>query len=49
MAQAASYFGVEVPIGKRDRKSGSTKRKQTEIEKLNSSHGGAKLVNSVAN
>jgi DNA (cytosine-5)-methyltransferase 1 len=32
MSEAASYFGVPVPIGKRDRKSGSTKRKQDEIE-----------------
>ena len=32
MSQAAGYFGVAVPIGKRDRKSGATKRRQHEIE-----------------
>ena len=32
MSEAADYFGVSVPIGKRDRKSGATKRKQEEIE-----------------
>ncbi|MEO1039653.1 MAG: DNA cytosine methyltransferase [Pseudomonadota bacterium] len=32
MAQAASYFGIDVPIGKRDRKSGAKKRNQSEIE-----------------
>jgi DNA (cytosine-5)-methyltransferase 1 len=32
MSEAASYFGVAVPIGKRDRKSGAKKRKQHEIE-----------------
>jgi DNA (cytosine-5)-methyltransferase 1 len=32
MSQAAAHFGIEVPIGKRDRKSGARKRKQHEIE-----------------
>lgn len=32
MSQAARYWGITVPIGRRDRKSGSKKRKQTEIE-----------------
>jgi DNA (cytosine-5)-methyltransferase 1 len=32
MSQAAGYFGVSVPIGKRDRKSGAKKRKQHQIE-----------------
>jgi DNA (cytosine-5)-methyltransferase 1 len=32
MSQAAKYFGIEVPIGKRDRKSGARKRSQNEIE-----------------
>lgn len=32
MAQASAHFGIEVPIGKRDRKSGAKKRKQVEIE-----------------
>ncbi len=32
MSEAAAHFGVEISIGKRDRKSGSKKRKQHEIE-----------------
>lgn len=32
MSEAAAHFGVAVPIGKRDKKSGATKRKQHEIE-----------------
>lgn len=32
MSEAAAYFDVPVAIGKRDRKSGSKKRKQNEIE-----------------
>lgn len=32
MAEAAAHFGVAAPIGKRDRKSGATKRKQVDIE-----------------
>lgn len=32
MSEAASYFNVPISIGKRDRKSGSKKRKQEEIE-----------------
>lgn len=32
MAQASAHFGIDVPIGKRDRKSGAKKRKQAEIE-----------------
>lgn len=32
MSQAAAYFKVSVPIGRRDRKSGARKRKQIEIE-----------------
>lgn len=34
MSEAAAYFGVVAPIGKRDRKSGARKRKQHEIEAL---------------
>lgn len=34
MVEAAALFGVVVPIGRRDRKSGATKRKQHEIEAL---------------
>lgn len=33
MAAAAARFGVPVPIGKRDQKSGNRKRKQAEIER----------------
>jgi DNA (cytosine-5)-methyltransferase 1 len=32
MSEAAAYFDVPISIGKRDRKSGSKKRKQHEIE-----------------
>jgi DNA (cytosine-5)-methyltransferase 1 len=32
MSEAADYFNVPVAIGKRDRKSGSKKRRQHEIE-----------------
>jgi DNA (cytosine-5)-methyltransferase 1 len=32
MSEAAAHFGISVPIGKRDRKSGARKRKQHEIE-----------------
>lgn len=32
MTAASAYWGVEVPIGRRDRKSGATKRKQIDIE-----------------
>jgi DNA (cytosine-5)-methyltransferase 1 len=34
LAKASAYFGVEVPAARRDRKSGATKRKQSEIEFL---------------
>ena len=33
MTEAAAYWSVEVPIAKRDRKSGATKRKQEDIER----------------
>ncbi len=32
MSQASRFFGIAVPIGKRDRKSGAKKRKQEDIE-----------------
>jgi len=32
MSEAADYFDVPITIGKRDRKSGTKKRKQHEIE-----------------
>ena len=34
MSQAADYYGIGSPIGRRDRKSGAKKRKQQEIEAL---------------
>ncbi|MCF6194751.1 MAG: hypothetical protein L3J46_10520, partial [Kangiellaceae bacterium] len=39
MSSASKYFGVENPIAKRNRKSGSKKRKQIEIEALRVSNG----------
>ena len=33
MTEAAAYWGVDVPIGRRDRKSGARKRKQRDIER----------------
>lgn len=35
MSKASNYLGIKNPIGKRDKKSGIKKRKQSEIEKLN--------------
>ena len=32
MSEAAAYYGVPIPIGRRDRKSGQKKRRQQEIE-----------------
>ncbi len=32
MSEASRYWGIEIPIGNRDRKSGSRKRKQADIE-----------------
>ena len=32
MTEAAAHWGVDVPIGRRDRKSGATKRKQRDID-----------------
>lgn len=46
-AQASAHFGVENPIGRRDKKSGAKKRSQAEIEASNSLHLGAKLVDRV--
>lgn len=42
MSQAANYWGIPVPIGKRDRKSGAKKRKQEEIESQRLAASGAK-------
>ena len=33
MSGAAAHFGVDAPAGRRDRKSGATKRKQIDIER----------------
>lgn len=33
MTEAAAHWGVDVPIGRRDRKSGATKRRQQDIER----------------
>ena len=33
MTEAADYWSVEVPIAKRDRKSGARKRKQEDVER----------------
>ena len=33
MTEAAAHWGVDVPIGRRDRKSGARKRKQRDIER----------------
>lgn len=46
-AQTSAHFGVENPIGRRDKKSGAKKRSQAEIEALDSLHLGAKLVDRV--
>ncbi len=40
MSQASDFWRVVVPIGRRDRKSGATKRKQVEIEAARSLAGG---------
>lgn len=39
MTSAAAYWGVEVPIAKRNRKNGTRKRKQQEIEAETLAHG----------
>lgn len=36
MSQAASFWGIPIPIGRRNRKNGSKKRKQADIEALQS-------------
>jgi len=38
MGEAADYWKVPVPIGRRDRKNGLRKRKQSEIEALRESN-----------
>lgn len=47
LSQAAKHWGVENPIGRRNKKSGAKKRKQTEIEALNSLHGRMQFVDGV--
>jgi DNA (cytosine-5)-methyltransferase 1 len=39
VSQAASHFGVVAPPSKRDRKSGATKRKQEDIERVRLAYG----------
>jgi DNA (cytosine-5)-methyltransferase 1 len=39
VSQAARHFGIVAPPGKRDRKSGATKRKQVDIEQARLAHG----------
>lgn len=46
--QAADYFGIRNPIGKRDKKSGAKKRSQYEIEASNSGDGGNQLIDRLA-
>jgi len=38
MTQAAKYWKIAIPIGRRDRKSGARKRKQEDIEALHQQH-----------
>lgn len=47
-AEAAAYFEVRNPIGRRDKKSGARKRKQEEIEASYALHRGMQLVDGVA-
>lgn len=46
--EAAAYFGVENPIGRRDRKSGAKKRKQEEIEASNAFDRRMQFVDGIA-
>ena len=46
--EAAAYFDIQNPIGRRDKKSGARKRKQVEIEASYALHRGAQLVDGVA-
>ncbi|WP_349774982.1 DNA cytosine methyltransferase [Rhabdaerophilum sp. SD176] len=46
--EAAAYFEIHNPIGRRDKKSGARKRKQEEIEASYALHTGAQLVDGVA-
>ncbi len=46
--EAAAYFEVRNPIGRRDKKSGARKRKQEEIEASYALHRRAQLVDGVA-
>jgi len=47
LAEAASFWEIPNPIGRRDRKSGAKKRKQAEIEALNALNSGLKLEDCV--
>lgn len=46
-AQASAHFGVENPIGRRDKKSGAKKRSQAEIEALDTLNGRTKFIDRV--
>ena len=46
-AQASAHFGVENPIGRRDKKSGAKKRKQADIEALDALDRRSKLINPI--
>ena len=48
MSAASAHWGVDKPIGRRDRKSGAKKRKQAEIEALNTFHGRVEHVDGIA-
>lgn len=47
MSNAAAYWGIEKPIGRRNMKSGAKKRKQSEIEDSNSFDRRVQLVDGV--
>jgi DNA (cytosine-5)-methyltransferase 1 len=46
-AQASAHFGVDNPIGRRDKKSGAKKRSQAEIEALDALNGRTKFIDRV--
>lgn len=46
-AQASAHFGVENPIGRRDKKSGAKKRSQAEIEALDTLDRRTKLIDRI--
>ena len=48
MSAASAHWGVDKPIGRRDRKSGAKKRKQAQIEASNAFHRRTELVDGIA-